>query len=179
VYPSAASETRRNPPDCLSTIMNKKALVFALLLGAAVIAGVFAVKGRFLWTWGGSEDGGGRHAQPEDADLERFRRFVSNDGNAAVGALREMDEDWRPENAVMLVESLRLLGASRVYETGGRRFKSWNGDATVVDEEGQQWRLTEANLTSPSDQLLPRLPAHRSFWFGWLAAYPKTRLAAR
>ncbi|MCH7988824.1 MAG: DUF3179 domain-containing protein [Planctomycetes bacterium] len=67
-------------------------------------------------------------------------------------------------------------GANRVYETGGRRFKSWDGKMTVVDEENQQWTLSESDLTGPSGRKLGRLPAHRAFWFGWHAAYPETRL---
>jgi hypothetical protein len=67
-------------------------------------------------------------------------------------------------------------GANRVYETGGRRFKSWDREMTVVDVENQQWKLSESDLTGPSGGKLGRLPAHRAFWFGWHAAYPDTRL---
>jgi len=67
-------------------------------------------------------------------------------------------------------------GANRVYETGARRFTSWNPDANSVDEEDRTWKISEAELTSPTGDSLTRLPAHRAFWFGWHAAYPKTRL---
>ena len=66
-------------------------------------------------------------------------------------------------------------GASRVYETRGRRFSRWNGQDGVWDESGERWTLTEAALTSPETSLR-RLPSHRAFWFGWYAQYPETRL---
>ena len=67
-------------------------------------------------------------------------------------------------------------GASRVYETRGRRFSRWDGQDGVQDEEGERWTLTEAALTSPGQTSLRRLPSHRAFWFGWYAQYPEARL---
>ena len=66
-------------------------------------------------------------------------------------------------------------GANRVYETGGRRFASWDFDRKAVDEQGVEWTLSEDRLES-SAGVLARLPAHRAFWFGWYSAYPETRL---
>ena len=43
-------------------------------------------------------------------------------------------------------------------------------------EDGRRWRLEEAALVAGDGTRLPRLPAHRAFWFGWLSAYPHTRL---
>jgi len=67
-------------------------------------------------------------------------------------------------------------GASRVYETRGRRFSRWDGQGEVRDESGERWTLTEAALTSPDQTSLRRLPSHRAFWFGWYAQFPETRL---
>lgn len=68
-------------------------------------------------------------------------------------------------------------GASRVYDPQGIRFASFDGDRTVVDIDGGTWLLDEGGLTLEADgRRLPRLPAHRSFWFGWHAAFPETRL---
>jgi hypothetical protein len=67
-------------------------------------------------------------------------------------------------------------GASRVFETDGRRFSAWDGQDAVLDESGERWRLTEAALTSPGQTPLRRLPSHRAFWFGWYAQFPETRL---
>ncbi len=67
-------------------------------------------------------------------------------------------------------------GASRVYETRGRRFARWDGQDGAWDEGGERWTLTEAALTSPGRTSLRRLPSHRAFWFGSYAQYPGTRL---
>lgn len=65
-------------------------------------------------------------------------------------------------------------GASRVYAAGEHTFASLEGDR-VLDTHGVAWTLTEAGLEGPGGSL-PRLPAHRAFWFGWHAAWPETRL---
>ena len=68
-------------------------------------------------------------------------------------------------------------GESRVYQTSGQVFKEWDGWQTLQDKDGQTWTLTEDFLTpAKSDKKLPRYPSHQSFWFGWQAQYPKTRL---
>jgi hypothetical protein len=69
-----------------------------------------------------------------------------------------------------------VSGANRVYATGAHRFVEWSGDEQVRDSRGGLWRVEEAGLRGPSGQTLARLPAHRAFWFGWVAAYPATRL---
>ncbi len=67
-------------------------------------------------------------------------------------------------------------GAHRVYETGGRSFKRWDRQHSVVDQDGVTWTLDEDALESETGERLRRLPAHRAFWFGWYSAYPETRL---
>jgi len=66
-------------------------------------------------------------------------------------------------------------GESRVYKTDGRVMKSWDGHRTVQDGKGNSWKLTEQGLSNDSI-VLPRYPSHQSFWFGWHAQFPKTRL---
>jgi hypothetical protein len=70
-------------------------------------------------------------------------------------------------------------GANRVYEAGGARFVSWDGEASVRDSAGQAWKVAEDALAGPSGRMLRRLPAHRAFWFGWYSAYPATRLVKK
>ena len=70
-------------------------------------------------------------------------------------------------------------GASRVYESEGRRFAEWDGAAAVIDESGARWIVEEGALIGLAAQRLERLPAHRAFWFGWYARYPETRLVRR
>lgn len=75
-------------------------------------------------------------------------------------------------------------GASRAYESGGFRFEAIgaldeDGDVdTVRDAGGGTWQVTEAALVSAQDESLqlPRVPTHRSFWFGWVAQHPDTLL---
>ncbi len=67
-------------------------------------------------------------------------------------------------------------GANRVYDTEGINFKNWDGDQTVVDENDTSWRLSENRLVSTDDRSLLRLPAHRTFWFGWFSTFMQTRL---
>ncbi|MDE2782318.1 MAG: DUF3179 domain-containing (seleno)protein, partial [Gemmatimonadota bacterium] len=70
-------------------------------------------------------------------------------------------------------------GASRVFESAGRRFTGWDSDSTVWDDSGARWAVTEGGLVGPAGERLERLPAHRAFWFGWYAQYPGTRLVRR
>ena len=67
-------------------------------------------------------------------------------------------------------------GANRVYQAPGLRFTSWDGIDSARDDTGRTWTLTESELTSNDGQRLPRLSAHRSFWFGWYSQFPQTRL---
>ncbi len=66
-------------------------------------------------------------------------------------------------------------GESRVYQTSGQTIRSWNGRDTATDQTGKQWTLREDALVN-SNSKLPRYPSHQSFWFGWYAQFPKTRL---
>ena len=69
-------------------------------------------------------------------------------------------------------------GANRAYLAGEHRFQSTDGADRVVDTEGREWIVTEDALRAKADPsvTLPRVPAHRSFWFGWYAQHPDTRL---
>lgn len=67
-------------------------------------------------------------------------------------------------------------GANRVYEAQDVEFTDWDNEATLRDKFGAVWQLDEAQLRRDDGRLLHRLPAHRSFWFGWYSAYSHTRL---
>lgn len=68
-------------------------------------------------------------------------------------------------------------GESRVYLTNGQRFRNWNGWDKLSDLQGNEWSLTESALKQKNtNQSLARYPSHQSFWFGWKAQYPETRL---
>jgi len=67
-------------------------------------------------------------------------------------------------------------GASRVYESKGKKFKEWDQQYSVKDSKNTKWTLSESKLESTDGEILYRLPAHRAFWFGWYSAYPQTKL---
>ncbi|HXG87018.1 MAG TPA: DUF3179 domain-containing protein [Vicinamibacterales bacterium] len=71
-------------------------------------------------------------------------------------------------------------GANRVFDAGSSnvRFVRLLGEHLVLDAEGEQWRWSEQALTRANDETarLPRVPAHRAFWFGWYAQFPDTAL---
>ncbi len=68
-------------------------------------------------------------------------------------------------------------GASRVYRVGPNRFTRWVEPGIVADGEGGSWRVGEEALVRDADGTrLPRMPAHRAYWFGWYAADPDTEL---
>ncbi len=67
-------------------------------------------------------------------------------------------------------------GASRVYESKGKKFTDWDRLYSVKDSSNTKWTLSESKIVSTDGETLYRLPAHRAFWFGWYSAYPQTKL---
>lgn len=76
---------------------------------------------------------------------------------------------------VVLTDS---TGANRVYAADGQRFDRLVDNDQVIDENGRLWRIGEIELQAAFDEdlRLPRVPAHRAFWFGWYAQHPDTVL---
>ncbi|MEM7207421.1 MAG: DUF3179 domain-containing protein [Pseudomonadota bacterium] len=66
-------------------------------------------------------------------------------------------------------------GANRVYAREGVDIVKYDGEDTATDQDGQVWSVSEDQL-SGGGASLPRLPAHRAFWFGWHAAHQDTIL---
>jgi hypothetical protein len=68
--------------------------------------------------------------------------------------------------------------AIRVYERRGHTFSPASGetDDTVVDENGEEWVVTEDALVGPDEENLPRVAGHVAYWFGWKAYFPDTLL---
>lgn len=77
-----------------------------------------------------------------------------------------------------LVVVTTATGANRVYESKAHRFAAGSDDNHLVDAEGETWIVEENQLRSARDPklVLPRVPAHRAFWFGWFAQHPDTLL---
>ncbi|MBC8351260.1 MAG: DUF3179 domain-containing protein [Planctomycetes bacterium] len=68
-------------------------------------------------------------------------------------------------------------GANRVYESKELKFAETLASGRLQAEDGSEWDIGEAALISRGgEESLARLPAHRAFWFGWHAAFPRTRL---
>jgi hypothetical protein len=68
-------------------------------------------------------------------------------------------------------------GANRVYDPENFNFVSYDGDSTLIDSTGNEWKMSEDKLGSLNNDItLGRLPSRRAFWFGWYAAFPETRL---
>jgi hypothetical protein len=69
-------------------------------------------------------------------------------------------------------------GANRVYESGAYRFERLSADGHVLDSDGRTWTVSENMLQASFDATLrlPRVAAHRAFWFGWYAQHPDTLL---
>ncbi len=76
----------------------------------------------------------------------------------------------------MIVVLTDSSGASRVFDCGDHRFREWDNGEKIRDEQGLDWIVSETGLTGPGGKVLDRVPAHRSYWFGWYAAFPNTRL---
>lgn len=67
--------------------------------------------------------------------------------------------------------------AVRAYERGGLSFQTPDEGRlrTLRAGDGSTWWLAEEGLAPEGDgDLLPRVPGHAAFWFGWYAFYPKT-----
>ena len=67
-------------------------------------------------------------------------------------------------------------GANRVYNSGATVFSQRNQESSLTDKQDRMWKVTEDALIGPHEERLPRLAAHRAFWFGWHAQFPNTRL---
>lgn len=115
--------------------------------------------------------------------LERKERIYALriNGEAKAYPLDKLREELLVHDTVGGVEIVLVLdsatGAVRAYERGNRRFRI-PGVTPVRQlraEDESAWRLTEQGLApTGGGDLLPRVPGHVAFWFGWYAFYPET-----
>ena len=104
-----------------------------------------------------------------------------------VDVLREerLINDTVGDTQVVVVASSNS-SAARVYARSGRQFTVPDSEisiglpATLLDEVGTVWRVTEDALVSTADasETLGRIYSQISFWFGWFAFHPETVLYA-
>jgi hypothetical protein len=128
-------------------------------------------------------------------DVSRHDRTLPN--KAEVLVLRLANADGTPKPVAISADYLRehrsyavdvaepplvvitsAAGANRVYEARGHRFAEPDEDTRVRDENGRAWLVDEDALIATFDPSLrlPRVPAHRAFWFGGYAQEPSTLL---
>ena len=67
-------------------------------------------------------------------------------------------------------------GANMIFDRGAYTFVPGVANGSVRDTTGRQWRVMADALVSDAGDRLARIPAHRAFWFGWVAQYPRTEL---
>ena len=67
-------------------------------------------------------------------------------------------------------------GANAVYERGTHSFAPQRADGGIRDTDGRRWRTLPDAMVSETGERLARVPAHRAFWFGWVAQHPDTLL---
>ncbi len=68
-------------------------------------------------------------------------------------------------------------GAVRAYERRGLTFRTPSAAplSQLQAGDGSAWTMTEKGLVPEADgEMLPRVPGHVAFWFGWYAFYPET-----
>jgi len=81
-------------------------------------------------------------------------------------------------DGVELVILTSGAGANRVYLADGFRFDRLADESHVLDADGRRWKIDETALVAEFAPgiSLPRVAAHRAFWFGWYAQHPDTAL---
>ncbi|HHO49694.1 MAG TPA: hypothetical protein ENK18_02210 [Deltaproteobacteria bacterium] len=85
-------------------------------------------------------------------------------------ALRRITADFEPSRVPMALEILRFQTQQEVVDQLWRWLVAGTGVELADREAAYEWLMGR-------DGALPRVPAHRAFWFGWHAAWPETRLA--
>jgi hypothetical protein len=77
--------------------------------------------------------------------------------------------------AIVLITD-NQTGATRAYERGQFTFQFHKGARNKLrSNDGSLWTMGETALQIDR-QVLPRLPGHQAYWFGWTSFYPNTAL---
>ncbi len=70
-----------------------------------------------------------------------------------------------------------VSGAHRVYFTKDIEFVFYDQNTKAKDGNGEVWHVKENHLEhATTHQKLTRMSTHNAFWFGYQAAFPKTKL---
>jgi hypothetical protein len=65
-------------------------------------------------------------------------------------------------------------GEVRAYYRQGETFTPGPDPDTLLDSDGQVWKITEDALLGPDGETADRLGGHLAYWFGWFSFFPKT-----
>ncbi len=118
-------------------------------------------------------DGSGPGLSLGESDGEDFRTLAISAEYLLDHPMHELDFAGH-----RLVVVTSPEGANRVYERGEHQFDERLGAEYITDARGRCWRIAEDALVLEEDPdiRLSRVPAHRTFWFGWYAQFPETEL---
>jgi len=112
----------------------------------------------------------------------KARVFIPRPKNFAVQPLaisvkylkrKRIHQDQIGEQRLLIITERN--GASRVYAIDDQHFKSYK-KGRLLDHKNEVWEVKEDELKGPESQRLSRLPAHEAFWFGWINAFPESRI---
>ena len=110
-------------------------------------------------------------AMPTATRLPLLDDFTADARHAPLRGEDLIDPRLRNE-----VASRGLIGDTRAYERGERRFRPGSARDALVDERGGVWRAADDALIGPGGERLPRIPGQLAYWFGLFAFFPKTEL---
>ena len=65
-------------------------------------------------------------------------------------------------------------GEVRAFERGDETFAPGPALDSLIDGEGEEWRVTKEALLGPDGRRLERINGHLAYWFGWYSFYPET-----
>jgi hypothetical protein len=89
-------------------------------------------------------------------------------------AQRVLNDQLGGVNLVIVTDE--KTGATRAYERGALTFQLHKSARNkLLASGGSEWTMSESALTN-GEKLLPRLPGHQAYWFGWTGFYPNTAL---
>lgn len=110
-------------------------------------------------------------AMPTATRLALLEDFTSDQFAGPLATEHLLDAQLRDQ-----VASRGLIGETRAYERGGRRFRPAKSRDAMLDDRGREWRATEEALIGPAGERLPRIAGELAYWFGWFAFFPKTEV---
>jgi hypothetical protein len=109
-----------------------------------------------------------------------FTQLIDNQPKAyPLSVLKDelVVNDTLAEQNLVVIHEDGGFGAT-AYERGSHTFTPADDYSTTIllDDDGNEWQVTDDALISQSGDELARLPGHMAYWFGWFSFYPQTKL---